>query len=119
MSSAEAAAPEAAGSDPLSAVADAMRKAASAATNDAASLRAKLGNAGPEIANAASRAAYTGSYMISYGLVYAAVFIAKSVPQENPFVRGLKDGASAAIDAVNEAKGIGEYAAPVEDASGH
>ena len=44
--------------------------------------------------------------MISYGIVYAAVFVAKSVPQENPVVEGFIDGGRAALDAVNEAKGI-------------
>lgn len=44
--------------------------------------------------------------MISYGIVYATVFVAKSIPQENPIVEGFIDGGRAAVDAVNEAKGI-------------
>jgi hypothetical protein len=61
---------------------------------------------GPDIAHSASRFAYTTSYMISYGIVYAAVFAAKSIPQENPIVEGFVDGGRAALDAVNEAKGV-------------
>jgi len=44
--------------------------------------------------------------MVSYGVVYATVFVAKSVPQDNAIVKGLIDGGRAAVDAVNEAKGI-------------
>ena len=47
-----------------------------------------------------SRLAYSGSYWLSYGVVYAAVFVAHSLPQDNPVMHGLRDGASAAIDAL-------------------
>ncbi|CAL1238811.1 hypothetical protein [Candidatus Methylocalor cossyra] len=39
-------------------------------------------------------------------MVYASVFLAKSIPQDNPIVEGFIDGGRAAIDAVNEAKGL-------------
>jgi hypothetical protein len=92
--------------DPLKSVADAMKDAVNQATEDAAKTKERLSQMGPDIANSASRFAYTTSYMLSYGVVYAAVFVAKSVPQENPIVEGFIDGGRAAIDAVNEAKGI-------------
>ena len=50
---------------------------------------------------AVSRATYTTAYTISYGLVYAAVFIVRSIPQENAFMHGLRDGGVAARDALN------------------
>lgn len=92
--------------DPLKSVADAIKDAANQATEDAARTKERLSQLGPDIANSASRFAYTTSYMVSYGIVYAAVFAAKSVPQDNAVVKGFIDGGSAAIDAVNEAKGV-------------
>jgi hypothetical protein len=83
-----------------------MKDAVNQATEDATRTKEKLSQMGPDIANSASRFAYTTSYMISYGVVYATVFAAKSLPQDNPIVEGFVDGGRAAVDAVNEAKGI-------------
>ncbi|MEY2700632.1 MAG: hypothetical protein RIQ52_1387 [Pseudomonadota bacterium] len=91
--------------DPLKSMSDAMRDAVNNATEDAAKVRENLGNV--DVMRSVSRFAYTSSYMFSYGVVYGAVFIAKSIPQENPIVDGLVDGGRAALDAVNEAKGLG------------
>ncbi len=92
--------------DPLKSVADAMKDAVNQATEDASRARERISQMGPDITHSASRFAYTASYMISYGVVYATVFAAKSIPQDNPIVEGFIDGGRAAIDAVNEAKGI-------------
>jgi hypothetical protein len=54
----------------------------------------------PSTMQGLSRLAYSGSYWLSYGVVYATVFVAHSLPQENPVMHGLRDGASAAIDAL-------------------
>ncbi len=54
----------------------------------------------PRAIQGMSRLAYRGSYWLSYGVVYATVFVAHSLPQENPVMHGLRDGASAAIDAL-------------------
>lgn len=89
----------------LKTAADAFRDAAKQAGDDAAKMKERIRQVGPDVAHSASRFAYTTSYMISYGLVYATVFIAKSLP-DNPIVDGFVDGGRAAIDAVNEAKGI-------------
>jgi hypothetical protein len=35
---------------------------------------------------------YSGSCALAYGIAYAAVFVAQSLPQENPVMRGLRDG---------------------------
>jgi hypothetical protein len=45
-----------------------------------------------------SQMIYSGSYALAYGVVYAAVFVAQSLPQENPVMRGLRDGGGAAMD---------------------
>lgn len=103
--------PPAAGSDPFDSVADAMRDAAQAAAEDATRAREKLAGLGPEVVRTASRFTYTSCYMVSYGVVYASVFLAKSIPQDNPVVAGFIDGGRAAIDAVNEAKGLTPVAA--------
>lgn len=45
-----------------------------------------------------SRMIYTGCYALAYGVVYSAVFIVQSMPQENPFMHGFRDGGKAAVD---------------------
>lgn len=100
--------------DPFESVADAMRDAVHSATEDATRAREKLRQAGPDVMRSASRFTYTSCYMVSYGVVYATVFLAKTIPQDNPVVEGFIDGARAAIDAVNEAKGI----TPAEETPG-
>jgi hypothetical protein len=45
-----------------------------------------------------SQMIYSGSYALAYGVVYAAVFVAQSLPQDNPVMRGFRDGGTAATD---------------------
>src|SRR5580698_7354477 len=45
----------------------------------------------------ASRFVYTTCYTVSYGVVFPVMFLACSVPQNNSVVRGLIDGAQAAM----------------------
>lgn len=103
--------------DPFESVADAMRDAVHSATEDATRAREKLRQAGPDVMRSASRLTYTSCYMLSYGVVYATVFLAKSIPQDNPVVEGFIDGGRAAIDAVNEAKGIAPAASGPDSGS--
>jgi hypothetical protein len=77
----------------MQSVADAMQDAAAAA-DDAAK------EVGPRVLRGLSRFAYTSSYVLSYGVVYPVVFVAHLLPQENPVMHGLRDGARAAIDAL-------------------
>jgi hypothetical protein len=35
--------------------------------------------------------------VLAYGVVYATVFVARSLPQENPVMRGFRDGGWAAM----------------------
>jgi hypothetical protein len=52
------------------------------------------------IVGAVSRISYTGAYALSFGIVYAAVFATQWIPQDNPVMVGLSDGARAAQDAL-------------------
>lgn len=47
------------------------------------------------------RFVYTTSYTISYGVVFPSVLIARSIPKNNSFVRGLVEGAEAASTKVD------------------
>jgi hypothetical protein len=52
-----------------------------------------------------SRFVYTTSYTVSYGVVFPAVLLAQSIPRDNAAVRGMIDGAHAAILKVDELRG--------------
>jgi hypothetical protein len=79
-------------------VAEAMREAATTASEHAAKVRQSASEAGPRALDTISRMVYTGSYVLAYGVVYATVFIAQSLPQENPVMNGFRDGGQAAMD---------------------
>jgi hypothetical protein len=83
-------------------IAEAMRDAAATASEHAAMARQSVNDAGPKALEAISHMVYTGSYVFAYGVVYAAVFVAQSLPQENPVIRGLRDGGRAAVDQASE-----------------
>jgi hypothetical protein len=83
-------------------IAAAMREAAATASEHANTERQPANETGPKTLEAISRAVYTGSYVLAYGVVYAAVFVAQSLPQENPVMRGLRDGGRAAVDEAGE-----------------
>jgi hypothetical protein len=52
-----------------------------------------------------SRFVYTTCYTVSYGVVFPAVLLAHAIPRDNVAVRGLIDGAQAAILKVEEVRG--------------
>src|SRR5689334_6426034 len=52
-----------------------------------------------------SRFVYTTCYTVSYGVVFPSVLLAHSIPRNNAAVRGLIDGAQAAILKVDELRG--------------
>jgi len=81
----------------LQSVADAMRDAAATASEHAARVKQSASEAGYEPLQTLSRMVYTGSYVLSFGVVYAAVFVAQSLPQHNPVMRGFRDGGRAAL----------------------
>lgn len=84
-------------------IADAMRDAAATASERAAQVKQAASEAGPKALETMSQMFYTGSYVLAYGVVYATVFVAQSLPQENPIIRGFRDGGKAAVDEVDAA----------------
>ena len=62
-----------------------------------------ISEAGPKAIEALSQMFYTGSYVLAYGVVYAAVFVAQSLPQDDPIMRGLCDGGQEAVDKLDAA----------------
>jgi hypothetical protein len=53
----------------------------------------------------ASRLVYSTCYSLSYGIVFPAMLLARAIPQNNEAVRGLIDGAHAAILNVDQIRG--------------
>jgi hypothetical protein len=94
----------AAGSDPLTAIADAMDAAVEAAKDGADRARATVADLVPAAGGLLSRAIYKASYAVSFGVVFPAVMIANAIPKGNAVVHGLIDGALAARDAVQDMK---------------
>ena len=48
---------------------------------------------------------YSTCYSFSYGLVFPAMLLARTIPRDNEAVRGLIDGAQAAIQKVDQVRG--------------
>jgi len=86
----------------MQAVAAAMRDAAATASEHAAKLKETTSEAGTTALESISRMVYTGSYVLAYGVVYATVFVARSLPQENPVMRGFRDGGWAAMGELDD-----------------
>ena len=86
----------------MQAVAAAMRDAAATASEHAAKVKESTSKAGISALESISRMVYTGSYVLAYGAVYATVFVARSLPQENPIMRGFRDGGRAALDELED-----------------
>ena len=86
----------------MQAVAAAMRDAAATASEHAAKVKESTSEAGISALESISRMVYTCSYVLAYGAVYATVFVARSLPQENPVMRGFRDGGRAALDELED-----------------
>jgi hypothetical protein len=86
----------------MQAVAAAMRDAAATASEHAARVKGSASEAGTTALESISRMVYTGSYVLAYGAVYATVFVARSLPQENPVMRGFRDGGRAAMGELDD-----------------
>jgi hypothetical protein len=104
------------GEHALQSVANAMRDAASTATEHAANVQTAVSDAGPRALNAIARGTYTSAYVVSYGLVYTTVFLAQSLMLlDNPLTRGFYDGGAAARRDVETAR-AGQDSVCQEDA---
>jgi hypothetical protein len=84
-------------------IADAMREAATTASEHSAQVKQTASEAGPKAIETISQMFYTGSYVLAYGFVYAMVFVAHSLPQNNPIMHGFRDGGKAAVDELDAA----------------
>jgi hypothetical protein len=84
--------------DPLKTIADAVSMAAQAASDGAGDAQARAAEMMPAVSDFVGRLAYNGSYAVSYGIVFSTLFVARLVPEDNPLVQGLIDGAQAARD---------------------
>ena len=84
-------------------IADAMRDAAATASDNAAQVKQAASETGPKALETVSQMFYTGSYVLAYGVVYATVFVAQSLPQDNPIMRGFRDGGKAAVEELDAA----------------
>ena len=82
----------------MQAVAEAMRDAATTASEHAAIVKQSASEAGASALENLSRMAYTTSYVLAYGIVFAAVYVAQSLPQDNSIMQGFRDGGRAALD---------------------
>jgi len=86
----------------MQAVSAAMRDAAATASEHAAKVKESTSEAGISALESISRMVYTGSYVLAYSAVYATVFVARSLPRENPIMRGFRDGGRAALDELED-----------------
>ena len=86
----------------MQAVAEAMRDAATTASEHAAIVKQSAGEAGATALESLSRMAYTSSYVLAYGIVFAAVYVAQSLPQDNSIMQGFRDGGRAALDELGD-----------------
>ena len=86
----------------MQAVAAAMRDAAATASEHATKVKESTSEAGTTALESISRMVYTGSCVLAYGAVYATVFVARSMPQENPMMRGFREGGRAALDELED-----------------
>jgi hypothetical protein len=85
----------------MQSVSDAMSHASKTATDHATKATKAVAAAGPKMMQSASRLTYTSAYFLAYAVVYPVVFVAKALPQENPVMKGFRDGGQAATDALN------------------
>jgi hypothetical protein len=90
--------------DPLKTIAGALVAAFKGAKGGTADAQAAAGKAVPAAGRLLTQAVYTTAYTFSYGLVFPAVMIAHSIPTNNALVQGLKNGAHAASDTVDQWK---------------
>ena len=84
-------------------IAGAISEAATTASEHGTQVKQTASEAGPKALETVSQMFYTGSYVLAYGVVYATVFVAQSLPQDNPIMRGFRDGGKAAVDELDAA----------------
>jgi hypothetical protein len=91
--------------EPLDSSAGALEIAARAARDGAADAREAATRVWSATSLFVSRFVYTTCYTVSYGVVFPTMLLAHSIPKNNAAVRGLVDGAEAAIQKVDRVRG--------------
>jgi len=94
-----------ANSDPVASASGALELVARAARDGAADAREAAERTWAATSQFLSRFVYTTCYSVSYGMVFPAMLVARAIPRNNPAVRGLVDGARAAIHEVDRLRG--------------
>jgi hypothetical protein len=94
-----------ANSDPVAAASGALDLVARAARDGAADAREAAERTWAATSQFLSRFVYTTCYSVSYGVVFPAMLLARAIPRDNAAVRGLVDGARAAILEVDRLRG--------------
>ena len=89
--------------DAMQSMADAMREAAATAPEHGTRVKQAASEAGPEALETISQMFYTGSYVFAYDIAHATVFVAQSLPQDSPIMRGFRDGGQAAVGELDAA----------------
>jgi hypothetical protein len=90
--------------DPLRSIADAMDAAVKAAKDGRDRAVATASDLAPAASQIVSQAVYKTCYSVSFCAVFPVLLVARWVPRENAVVRGLIDGAHAAIDSVGQSQ---------------
>jgi hypothetical protein len=90
--------------DPGQASSGALELVARAARDGAADAREAATRTWAATSLFASRFVYTTCYTVSYGVVFPVMFLACSIPQNNSAVRGLIDGAHAAMQKAEQCR---------------
>lgn len=92
--------------DPLPSANGALDLVTRAAKDGAADAQAAATRAWANTELFVCRFVYTTCYTISYGVVFPSMLLARSIPKDNAAVRGLIDGASAAIRKVEGSQSL-------------
>jgi hypothetical protein len=92
-------------SDPAAAASGALDLVTRATREGAADARAAADRTLAATSRFLSRFVYTTCYTVSYGVVFPTMLLARSIPRDNAAVRGLTDGARAAILEVDRLRG--------------
>jgi hypothetical protein len=79
-----------------------LELAARAARDGAADAREAANRTWEATSLFARRFIYTTCYTVSYGVVFPSMLLARSIPRDNAAVRGLIDGAHAAVAKLDE-----------------
>ncbi len=98
--------------EPMSSPAGTLELVRRAASDGAADAKAAAERAWTATEMFVCRFTYTTCYTISYGVVFPAMLLSRAVPKDNAAVRGLMDGAAAAIQKVDSMRSLGEASEP-------